>query len=138
MVGIVGGVGDHSVHHRSPVYQRTSGKQKLAEVVRPFIHGQRSLGIQCEGLFIGLERGLVFVMVIESSSYGSSEASVYYRKLPILLVVYLLAADEYGRTSGEGADLELLLVLEPGEVLAEREHRLGGIGRCLIIPSEAV
>ena len=77
-------------------------------------------------------------MVIESSSNCGPETSVNDGEFPILLVIYLLAADEYRRPSGEGTDLEFLLVLEPGEVLAEREHRLGGIGRSFIVPSEAV
>ena len=137
MVRVVGGEGDHSVHHGPPVHECASGKQELAEIVRMLVHGQRGLGIQREGLFVRLEGCLVFVAVVETAADGGSEASVYDGELPILLVVYLLSADEHRRSSGEGAYLELLLVLESGEIIAEREQG-GGIGRGLIISSEAV
>ena len=82
----------------------------------------------------GAHLGVLFLPVFQAHADGRAEPAVHDRKLPVIAVVNLAAADEDGRAGEHVADLEIVLVEEAAEVLLEGEHRLDrvGLGRGVI------
>ena len=95
-----------------------------------------------DGLVLALSGILVLVVEVDAQAHTGTDAAVDDGQFPVLAVVDLFAADEYGRPHEQVLDLSGALVGEGTEVLAETEQlgtvRLFLLGGVVVVLREGV
>ena len=101
-------VTDYAVHERTPVEQARTGYGKGT--------------VQFVSVFSGF---LVQLVEMDAAVNADANSTIDNGKLPVLLIIYLGAAHQYGRTYGEVLEGGRSLVAQAAEIFLETEQLAG-------------